>query len=220
MSDKLQDMSMVELFRMEAESQLAALTEGLLSLERGDTAPLEAMMRAAHSLKGAGRIVGIDAAVTVAHAMEDCFVAAQRREVTLGGSQVDQLLQGVDILTRIAQSTDAELSAWEHERMPEVAAFVSALREVLANAALPKPAAPEAPGAPPLETGRYVTELPVAKPAPVPVVAPPPEPVAAPAPKSQAETQRRKTSTASSVWPANRSSNRTGCGRSARRSPA
>ena len=66
MNDNLQNMSMVELFRMEAESQLAALTEGLLSLERGNTAPLEAMMRAAHSLKGAGRIVGIDAAVAVA----------------------------------------------------------------------------------------------------------------------------------------------------------
>ena len=41
MNDNLQNMSMVDLFRMEAESQLAALTEGLLSLERGDTAPLE-----------------------------------------------------------------------------------------------------------------------------------------------------------------------------------
>ena len=35
-------------------------------------------MRAAHSLKGAARIVGLDVGVRVAHAMEDCFVAAQR----------------------------------------------------------------------------------------------------------------------------------------------
>ena len=35
-------------------------------------------MRAAHSLKGAARIVGLDAAVRVAHAMEDCLVAAQK----------------------------------------------------------------------------------------------------------------------------------------------
>ena len=35
-------------------------------------------MRAAHSLKGAARIVGLDAAVRVAHAMEDCFVARSR----------------------------------------------------------------------------------------------------------------------------------------------
>lgn len=141
MNDNLQNMSMVDLFRMEAESQLAALTEGLLSLERGDTAQLEAMMRAAHSLKGAGRIVGIDAAVSVAHAMEDCFVAAQRGQVILGSAQVDQLLQGVDILTRIAQSTDAELPSWEAGRMPDVADFVRGLKTVLA----PPPAAPAAP---------------------------------------------------------------------------
>ena len=141
MNDNLQNMSMVDLFRMEAESQLAALTEGLLSLERGDTAQLEAMMRAAHSLKGAGRIVGIDAAVSVAHAMEDCFVAAQRGQVILGSAQVDQLLQGVDILTRIAQSSDAELPSWEAGRMPDVADFVRGLKTVLA----PPPAAPAAP---------------------------------------------------------------------------
>ena len=35
-------------------------------------------MRAAHSLKGAARIVGLTVGVRVAHAMEDCFVAAQQ----------------------------------------------------------------------------------------------------------------------------------------------
>ena len=38
---------------------------------------LEALMRAAHSVKGAARIVGLEEAVQVAHVMEDCFVAAQ-----------------------------------------------------------------------------------------------------------------------------------------------
>jgi two-component system sensor histidine kinase and response regulator WspE len=125
-------MSMVELFRMEAESQLAVLTQGLLSLERGDKAELEAMMRAAHSLKGAGRIVGIHAAVSVAHVMEDVFVAAQRDQVRLGGTQVDFLLQGVDMLTRIAQSTDADLGEWEGERAAVVEAVVSDLKSILA----------------------------------------------------------------------------------------
>ena len=35
-------------------------------------------MRAAHSIKGAARVVGVDPAVSVAHVMEDCFVAAQK----------------------------------------------------------------------------------------------------------------------------------------------
>ena len=44
----------------------------------GAPSQLEACMRAAHSLKGAARIVGLGVGVSVAHAMEDCFVAAQR----------------------------------------------------------------------------------------------------------------------------------------------
>ena len=55
-------------------------------------------MRAAHSLKGAARIVGLDAAVRVAHAMEDCFVAAQKGKIVLQPEHVDILLQGVDLL--------------------------------------------------------------------------------------------------------------------------
>ncbi|HEV2681783.1 MAG TPA: Hpt domain-containing protein, partial [Rhodanobacter sp.] len=72
----LSDYSMHDLFRMETEGQGQVLTDGLLALERAPTsaAGLEACMRAAHSLKGAARIVGLVAAVVVAHAMEDCLV--------------------------------------------------------------------------------------------------------------------------------------------------
>ncbi len=77
----LADLPMSELFRMEAASQTQALTAGLLELERSPGAPeqLEACMRAAHSLKGAARIVELSSGVTLAHAMEECFVAAQER---------------------------------------------------------------------------------------------------------------------------------------------
>ena len=203
MNQKLQDMSMVELFRMEADSQLAVLTQGLLSLERGDKAALEAMMRAAHSLKGAGRIVGINAAVSVAHVMEDVFVAAQRDQVALGGTQVDLLLQGVDVLTRIAQSSDADLGAWETERASLVQMIVKDLKSILvppetiavrfqpapsspppptafAPPASPTPAAPPAPptaAAPPT----LVTPEPAPQPAAVAVAKPTPAPMPKPA---------------------------------------
>ena len=79
---------MLDLFRMEAESQTQVLTAGLLALERDPAAAdqLEACMRAAHSLKGAARIVGLEAGVSVAHAMEDCFVAAQEGRVDAAAS--------------------------------------------------------------------------------------------------------------------------------------
>ena len=73
-------MSMQELFHLEAENQIALLTSGLIESEHAPASPvkLESLMRAAHSLKGAARIVNLSIVVQMAHALEDCFVAAQR----------------------------------------------------------------------------------------------------------------------------------------------
>jgi two-component system sensor histidine kinase and response regulator WspE len=125
----LSQMSMLELFRLDAQGQLQALTAGLLALERTPQAQdqLEICMRAAHSLKGAARIVGLHAAVKMTHAMEDCFVAAQLGTVKLQQPQVDVLLQGVDLLTRMSGSTEAQAAAWADEQQAEVTAFLAAL---------------------------------------------------------------------------------------------
>ena len=56
-------------------------------------------MRAAHSLKGAARIVNLPAAVRVAHAMEDCFALAQQGKLALSQPEIDLLFRGVDLLT-------------------------------------------------------------------------------------------------------------------------
>ncbi len=105
MSDGLSNFSMLELFRLEVDNQAAILNEGLLALERGNqSAPqLEALMRAAHSVKGAARMVGIDDGVLLAHAMEDSFVAAQSGALQFGARQVDLLLRAVDQLLAISR---------------------------------------------------------------------------------------------------------------------
>jgi two-component system sensor histidine kinase and response regulator WspE len=97
---------MLDLFRLEVEAQGQVLTAGLLALERSPTAAdqLEECMRAAHSLKGAASIVGLQAGVRVAHAMEDCFVAAQHGSLLLRQRQIDRLLRGVDLLGRLEAS--------------------------------------------------------------------------------------------------------------------
>lgn len=93
---------------MEVETQGEVLTAGLLALERAPTAAdrLEECMRAAHSLKGAARIVGQPAGVSVAHAMEDCFVAAQQGRIVLRHHQIDRLLRGVDLLARVGTASE------------------------------------------------------------------------------------------------------------------
>ena len=125
--------SMHDLFRMEAEGQTQVLTDGLLALERAPTsaAELEACMRAAHSLKGAARIVGLLAAVVVAHAMEDCLVEAQQGRITLSKDVIDVLLRGVDLLGRIAGTPVEDAERWTQEASPEADEFRAALASVL-----------------------------------------------------------------------------------------
>lgn len=97
---------MLELFRSEVESHSELLSNSLLRLERdpSDTSVYDSMMRSAHSIKGAARIVRVKAAVDVAHVMEDCFVAA-RGELQIKPSDFDLLLRSVDLLSRISEAT-------------------------------------------------------------------------------------------------------------------
>jgi anti-anti-sigma factor len=122
------DPALLELFRAELDIHLPALNEGLLALERGAAEPrrLEGLMRAAHSIKGAAKIVGLGKAVQLAHVLEDCFVAAQRGEIGLGSDAVDVLLRGVDGLQRAGLGGEAgDLS---DETLIELCAALAAVR--------------------------------------------------------------------------------------------
>ncbi|MFC5473765.1 hybrid sensor histidine kinase/response regulator [Paraherbaspirillum soli] len=112
-ADRLRDASMLDLFRLELDTQAQIISNGLLALERAPSADLlEACMRAAHSIKGAARIVGLQAGVDVVHVMEDCLVAAQQGQLELGPQRIDQLLRGVDLLLRIG-ATAPDQDAWQ-----------------------------------------------------------------------------------------------------------
>jgi two-component system, chemotaxis family, sensor histidine kinase and response regulator WspE len=125
----LSQLSMLDLFRMEVDSESQALTAGLLALERDPKAAdqLERCMRAAHSLKGAARIVGLSAGVSITHAMEDCFVAAQQGRIALQQGHIDELLRGVDLLQQMARTAENDMDRWETQKLAEVSAFLDAL---------------------------------------------------------------------------------------------
>ncbi len=172
MNDDLSGFSLMDLFRSEADGQVATLTEGLLALEGSATAPaaIEPLMRAAHSLKGAARIVGLDAAVRVAHALEDGFVAAQRGEFAILTPHVDVMLKAVDLLATISQLPEERAGSWQSENEPGVAAIVKALDALRSGtpAAIAPPIAPEGPA--------VVADLPVELPPGVAIEGPPADP--------------------------------------------
>jgi two-component system sensor histidine kinase and response regulator WspE len=113
MNNDFSNLSIWDLFRLEVESKSVALTVGLLSLERGEGGEtlIEDLMRAAHSLKGAAQMVEAKPAVRIAHVMEDCFVSIQKGEIETTHARMDLLLEGVDLLNRIANSDSTDESA-------------------------------------------------------------------------------------------------------------
>ncbi|ROM76264.1 hybrid sensor histidine kinase/response regulator [Pseudomonas brassicacearum] len=164
--DQMRDASLLELFSLEAEAQTQVLSAGLLALERDPTQAdhLESCMRAAHSLKGAARIVGVDAGVSVAHVMEDCLVSAQERRLVLSAVHIDALLQGTDLLTRIATPGNT-LGA------PEIDAYVALMGRLLDPNAAPTPTS-----APPtVETPVEPLRVELAEPEPVALTEPTPK---------------------------------------------
>lgn len=96
--------SLLELFRDEASTQTALLSRLLVELEHEPNRPdwLEELMRSAHSLKGAARIVSLDAVVQLAHAMEDVFVQAQKARLKLTSEMIDGLLASVDFVQELS----------------------------------------------------------------------------------------------------------------------
>jgi two-component system sensor histidine kinase and response regulator WspE len=110
----LSELSMLDLFRLETDNQTSILAAELLELEQNPASDqkLEILMRAAHSMKGAARIVGMETVVHIAHRMEDCFVAAQRGELELQSEHIDVLLRAVDLIVQIAHLPESELQSW------------------------------------------------------------------------------------------------------------
>ncbi|WP_423194128.1 hybrid sensor histidine kinase/response regulator [Cupriavidus sp. H18C2] len=148
--EQLRDASMLDLFALEADAQAEVLHAGLLALERDPTAAthLEACMRAAHSLKGAARIVGLDGGVRVAHVMEDCLVAAQRGGIVLTPAHIDALLQGTDLLQRIGHPPDGNLHWPELDGRAEIDAWIVQMNRLLDGEDVAPPAPPAAPAVP------------------------------------------------------------------------
>jgi two-component system, chemotaxis family, sensor histidine kinase and response regulator WspE len=135
MSQASSDDFLIDLFCEEVRTNCQVIADGLVALEQGNTSPqrLEAMMRAAHSIKGAARVVNVPSGVEVAHAMEDCFVKAQKAELTLAGTVVDVLLAGVDMLQGIAAAAGAGFAAWLETHQPDIASLLQRLEKVREN---------------------------------------------------------------------------------------
>jgi two-component system sensor histidine kinase and response regulator WspE len=126
------DSSLLELFREEVRGQVNVLNQGLVELERSSSPrQVEPLMRAAHSIKGAARLIGVDPAVKLAHVMEDCLVAVQQGSLQLKPSGIDVLLAGTDWLGQFGEAAGSGFEDWFKPHQASIAEMIRALECVL-----------------------------------------------------------------------------------------
>jgi two-component system chemotaxis sensor kinase CheA len=203
------------MFFEEARELLISLEEGLMDLERrqGDRAHLDKTFRAAHSLKGAAAMLGMEAIAKFTHGIE-----AVLEKIRAGALAVDS-----DIITTLLESRDHLAAMVEGEAagspVPGSGDLSGRLGELLRGtgrreAASPVPPAPVAPAPSPPSAPEVVAPPPAEEEAPsaaqnVPVV--PPIKKTAPPSKSRKNKPRKtgakpKRSKTRSMGPAGRSS--------------
>jgi two-component system, chemotaxis family, sensor histidine kinase and response regulator WspE len=101
------DASLAERFGTEADLCAGLLSGAIVTLEAElpAAARWEEMMRVAHSLKGAARVVGLVDVAHLAHTLEDFFTVTRKQGALLSGEEVDSLLETVDLFQSAGQAT-------------------------------------------------------------------------------------------------------------------
>ena len=132
------DTSMLKMFREEVISHGSIISDCLLALENDSTndVMLEKLMRAAHSEKGAARLVGVEVIVGIAHVMEDVFVAAQNKQLRLNEDGIDLLLAANDLVSEIANLDENRMAMWGVENSTLLDQHIEGLNSILNGEAI------------------------------------------------------------------------------------
>ncbi len=116
--------SLLEIFRIEAQEHLAAISSGLVELEKANTLEraslVETIYREAHSLKGAARAVNLGEIESLCQKLESVF-AEMKRAGAMGSPQLfDILHSAVSELDAILQVLHTPRSVAEKARTDEL----------------------------------------------------------------------------------------------------
>jgi two-component system chemotaxis sensor kinase CheA len=109
---------MRETFRAEALDLLIELDSALLSLEAetGDSALVNRVFRAVHTIKGSGATAGLSHLANFAHRIEEAFDLAREGRLAVSGELIDCALKACDVIRLIVESeVDGETVPGEEE---------------------------------------------------------------------------------------------------------
>jgi len=90
-----------QIYREECDEHIQKLNDGLLALERQpQQAPIDEILRSAHSLKGASRMMGFNNLETLAHYLETLLTQLNRGEKEVSPPMIDALYRDIDAVTQ------------------------------------------------------------------------------------------------------------------------
>jgi len=104
---------LISSFRDDLTEQVQIMTDGLLALEQSRVSgeerrvTMEDIFRAAHSLKGAARAVGVTVVEQLAHALEGVLDAMQRETIELTPELFDACYRALDALQAVQAAYEA-----------------------------------------------------------------------------------------------------------------
>ncbi|MFH1742292.1 MAG: chemotaxis protein CheA [bacterium] len=137
----------IELFYQDAEEHLDLMNEALLSLERDptDREPLQALFRAAHTMKSSSAMVGFMHVSEFTHAMEDVLSQLRDGDVPITDQVVSTLFESFDLLkAMLASLGDQQTETRKNEikrTSKDLEARLRSLAHLQAEEEAPKPAA-------------------------------------------------------------------------------
>ena len=129
-----------QVFFEETAEHLAGMEGMLLELDvqNPDAEQLNAIFRAAHSIKGSAGTFGFTDLADVTHVLENLLDRIRKGELTLRENMIDAFLDAGDILKTLLAAHRGEAAA----DSSAVAAICARLRELTSDAAAPSAAAP------------------------------------------------------------------------------
>lgn len=132
------------IFLAETGEHLQILDEGLVRLEREEPTPefIQALFRAAHTLKGAAGMIDHKRMVELTHGMETALDAVRKNQIPISTDLIDTCLEAVDIL----RTLNDEVSRGEVSPV-DIAPLVQRFAELARSGAAETSTKPDSPAA-------------------------------------------------------------------------
>lgn len=130
--DSFSDSHMIDLFKIELETQAKILNEQLILYEQSrNNSHFESLMRAAHSIKGAAKVLNLSTLVQLSHLLEDCFVNAKLQKLSLKQSDFDVLFEAVDFFMQLSKIPNKEMFNWMEEKGSTIGYLVDKINQII-----------------------------------------------------------------------------------------